>query len=74
MASKKTRTKEFKEDAVRLAQQNGNANETVCNLGLQLSGLTRLEWLSRWFCFQVNQQGKRSLMMGSALIWTFSGL
>ncbi len=35
MASKKTYTKEFKEEAVRLAQQNGNVTETACNLGLQ---------------------------------------
>jgi transposase len=41
MASKKTYTKEFKEEAVRLAQQNGNTSETARNLGLQLSVLRR---------------------------------
>ncbi len=41
MASKKTYTREFKEVAVRLAQQNGNTSETARNLGLQLSVLRR---------------------------------
>lgn len=41
MANKKTYTKEFKEEAVRLAQQNGNISETARNLGLQLSVLRR---------------------------------
>ncbi len=41
MASKKTYTKEFKEEAVRLARQNGNVTETARNLGLQLSVLRR---------------------------------
>ena len=41
MASKKTYTKEFKEEAVRLARQNGNTSETARNLGLQLSVLRR---------------------------------
>ncbi len=41
MASKKSYTKEFKEEAVRLAQQNGNTSETAHNLGLQLSVLRR---------------------------------
>jgi transposase-like protein len=41
MASKKTYTREFREEAVRLAQQNGNTSETARNLGLQLSVLRR---------------------------------
>lgn len=41
MAVKKSYTKEFKEEAVRLAQQNGNTSETARNLGLQLSVLRR---------------------------------
>jgi transposase-like protein len=41
MASKKSYTKEFKEKAIRLAQQNGNTSETARNLGLQLSVLRR---------------------------------
>ncbi len=41
MVNKKSYTKEFKEEAVRLAQQNGNTSETARNLGLQLSVLRR---------------------------------
>ena len=41
MAVKKSYTKEFKEEAVRLAQQNGNTSETARNPGLQLSVLRR---------------------------------
>jgi transposase len=41
MASKKTYTKEFKEEAVRLAQKSGNTSETARNLGLQQSVLRR---------------------------------
>jgi transposase len=41
MARKKTYTKEFKQEAVRLAQQNGNVTETARRLGLQLSVLRR---------------------------------
>ena len=38
---KKTYTREFKEEAVRLAQQNGNQSQTARDLGLQLSVLRR---------------------------------
>jgi transposase-like protein len=38
MASKKSYTKEFKEEAVRLAQQNGNTSETARNLGVHPFG------------------------------------
>jgi transposase len=38
---KKTYTKEFKEEAVRLAQKNGNISETARSLGLHDSVLRR---------------------------------
>jgi transposase len=41
MSTKKTYTREFKEEAVRLARQSGNTSETARNLGLQLSVLRR---------------------------------
>ncbi len=41
MASKKTYTKEFKEEAVQLAQKSGNTSETARKLGLQQSVLRR---------------------------------
>jgi transposase len=41
MSNRKTYSKEFKEEAVRLAQQNGNVTETARNLGLQQSVLRR---------------------------------
>ncbi len=41
MASKKTYTKEFKEEAVQLAQKSGNTSETARNLGLHPSVLRR---------------------------------
>lgn len=41
MTNRKTYTKEFKEEAVRLAQQNRNVMETARNLGLQPSVLRR---------------------------------
>jgi transposase len=41
MAGKKSYTREFKEEAVRLARQNGNSSETARSLGLQLSVLRR---------------------------------
>ncbi len=41
MASKKTYTKEFKEEAVQLAQKSGNTSETARNLGLHQSVLRR---------------------------------
>lgn len=41
MANKKTYTNEFKEEAVRLAQQNGNLSETARKLGLHDSILRR---------------------------------
>jgi len=53
MASKKTYTKEFKEEAVRLAQQNSNTSETARNLGLQLSVLRR--WKK-----ELEDQGERT--------------
>ncbi len=37
VSSKKTYTKEFKEEAVGLAQLSGNTSEIARNLGLQLS-------------------------------------
>jgi transposase-like protein len=41
MASKKSYTEVFKEEAIRLAQQNGNTSEKARNLGLQLRVLRR---------------------------------
>lgn len=41
MASKKTYTREFKEEAVSLAQKNGNISETARSLGLHDSILRR---------------------------------
>jgi transposase len=41
MPTKKTYTKEFKEQAVQLAQKNGNISETARNLGLHDSILRR---------------------------------
>ena len=41
MANKKSYTKEFKKEAVRLAQQNGNSSETARNLGVHDSILRR---------------------------------
>lgn len=41
MSIKKTYTREFKEQAVQLAQKNGNISETARNLGLHDSILRR---------------------------------
>ena len=41
MSTRKTYSREFKEQAVRLAQQNGNQSQTARDLGLQLSVLRR---------------------------------
>jgi transposase len=41
MATRKTYSREFKEEAVRLAQQNGNQSQTARDLGLQISVLRR---------------------------------
>lgn len=41
MTNKKTYTREFKEEAVRLAQQNGNTSETARSLGVHDSILRR---------------------------------
>lgn len=41
MSTRKTYTWEFKEEAVRLANQNGNQSQTARDLGLQLSVLRR---------------------------------
>jgi transposase len=41
MITRKTYSREFKEEAVRLAKQNGNQSQTARDLGLQLSVLRR---------------------------------
>ena len=41
MSTRKTYSREFKEEAVRLAKQNGNQSQTARDLGLQLSVLRR---------------------------------
>jgi transposase len=41
MSTRKTYSREFKEEAVRLAKQNGNYSQTARDLGLQLSVLRR---------------------------------
>jgi transposase len=41
MTNKKNYTREFKEEAVRLAQQNGNSSETAPSLGVHDSSLGR---------------------------------
>lgn len=41
MIPRKTYSREFKEEAVRLAKQNGNQSQTARDLGLQLSVLRR---------------------------------
>ena len=41
MSIRKTYTREFKEEAVRLAKQHGNQSQTARDLGLQLSVLRR---------------------------------
>ena len=41
MATRKTYSREFKEEAVRLAKQNGNQSQTARDLRLQLSVLRR---------------------------------
>jgi transposase len=53
MSNRKTYSKEFKEEAVRLAQQNGNVTETARNLGLQQSVLRR--WKKEF-----NQAGEKA--------------
>ncbi len=40
---KKTYTNEFKEEAVRLAQQTSKRSQVVCNLGIQISMHWQLE-------------------------------
>ncbi len=46
MTTKKTYSKEFKEEAVRLAEQHGNQSQTARDLGLQLSVLRR--WIKEF--------------------------
>ena len=41
MATKKTYSQEFKEEAVELAQKNGNQTQTAQDLGIHLSVLRR---------------------------------
>lgn len=41
MATKKTYSREFKEEAVRLAQKNGNQTQTAQDLGIHQSVLRR---------------------------------
>ncbi len=41
MSTRKTYTREFKEEAVRLAKQTSNQSQTARDLGLQLSVLRR---------------------------------
>lgn len=41
MATKKTYSREFKEEAVQLAQKNGNQTQTAQDLGIHLSVLRR---------------------------------
>lgn len=53
MAKRKEYSKEFKEEAVRLAQQSGNVSETARNLGLHLSILRR--WKN-----EVEQEGEKA--------------
>jgi transposase len=53
MAKRKEYSKEFKEEAVRLAQENGNVSETARNLGLHLSILRR--WKN-----EVEQEGEKA--------------
>lgn len=53
MSTRKTYTQEFKEESVKLAQQNGNLSETARNLGLQLSVLRR--WKK-----ELAQQGEKA--------------
>jgi transposase len=53
MSNRKTYSKEFKEESVRLAQQNWNVTETARNLGLQQSVLRR--WKKEF-----NQDGEKA--------------
>ena len=53
MTTKKTYSKEFKEEAVRLAEQHGNQSQTARDLGLQLSVLRR--WIKEF-----NQDGEKA--------------
>lgn len=53
MAKRKEYSKEFKEEAVRLAQESGNTSETARNLGLHLSILRR--WQK-----EVKQEGEKA--------------
>jgi transposase len=52
MAKRKEYSKEFKEEAVRLAQESGNTSATARNLGLHLSVLRR--WQK-----EVQQEGEK---------------
>ena len=53
MTTKKTYSKEFKEEAVRLAGQQGNQSQTARDLGLQLSVLRR--WIKEF-----NEEGEKA--------------
>jgi transposase len=53
MAKRKEYSKEFKEEAVRLAQESGNVSETARNLGLHLSILRRWK-------IEVEQEGEKA--------------